>query len=69
MVDQSDTVCSVAVELLHVEAQRAFVWGTFNEGALLIAQGPHRVTPGQKIRQIGDKRWKRSHSANLVWLL
>jgi RND family efflux transporter MFP subunit len=53
MVDPSDTVRSAAVELLHVEAQRAFVRGSFPEGALLIAQGPHRVTPGQKIRQIG----------------
>jgi len=39
-----------AVEVLHSEAARAFVRGSFTDGALLINQGAHRIVPGQTVR-------------------
>ncbi|WP_432816649.1 efflux RND transporter periplasmic adaptor subunit [Sulfitobacter sp. JB4-11] len=38
------------VEILHADAQRAFVRGTFQDGALSIYQGAHRVVPGQSVQ-------------------
>jgi RND family efflux transporter MFP subunit len=38
-----------AVEVLHVEGERAFVRGTLEPGAALLADGPHRVAPGQRV--------------------
>lgn len=43
-------VAAEAVELLHADGTRAFVRGGFDNGARLIAAGPHRLTPGQKAR-------------------
>lgn len=42
------------VEILHATADRAFVRGTFRDGARFIADGTHRVVPGQAVRAIGD---------------
>jgi RND family efflux transporter MFP subunit len=42
-----------AVEALHVEDGRAFVRGAFADGALLVAEGVHRVTQGQRVAPIG----------------
>lgn len=38
-----------AVEVLHVEGDRAFVRGTLAPGAALLAGGSHRVAPGQRV--------------------
>ncbi len=38
------------VELLHAENGRAFVRGTLDDGDLVIANGTHRVVPGQRVR-------------------
>ncbi|MEM8536677.1 MAG: efflux RND transporter periplasmic adaptor subunit [Pseudomonadota bacterium] len=50
LVVADDTVRTAAVELLHSEADRAFVRGTFTEGMTLINGGAHRVVPGQQVR-------------------
>ncbi|CTQ48533.1 efflux RND transporter periplasmic adaptor subunit [Jannaschia donghaensis] len=38
-----------AAEVLHIEAARAFVRGTFADGATFISAGAHRVVPGQMV--------------------
>ena len=38
------------VEVLHPEAERVFVRGTLAADALILADGPHRVVPGQRVR-------------------
>ncbi len=52
VVDDEDRVRSAAVELIHTEAERAYVRGTFEDGTRLISAGPHRVTPGQLVQPI-----------------
>ncbi len=42
-----------AAEILHIEADRAFVRGTFGEGAHLLLEGTNRVTPGQQVALAG----------------
>lgn len=37
------------VEVLHVAGTRAFVRGAFAPGTALVADGPHRITPGQRV--------------------
>ncbi|QPH53640.1 efflux RND transporter periplasmic adaptor subunit [Pontivivens ytuae] len=54
VVDDEDRVRSAAVELIHTEAERAYVRGTFEDGTRLISAGPHRVTPGQLVRPIAE---------------
>lgn len=49
LVVENDTVRVAAVELLHAEAGRAFVRGTFSANAQLIESGAHRVVPGQRV--------------------
>ena len=49
LVVQDDVVRSAAVELLHAEPTRAYVRGSFQEGAQLIDAGAHRVVPGQQV--------------------
>lgn len=43
-----------AVEILHADDTRAYVRGTFAEGAALITDGPHRIVPGQPLRLEGE---------------
>ena len=50
LVVEDDIVRTAAVELLHAEATRAYVRGTFEDGAQLIATGAHRVVPGQSVQ-------------------
>lgn len=45
--DGAVPVAVEAVEVLHADGARAFVRGTFAQGADLIETGPHRVVPGQ----------------------
>ncbi|MCP4383238.1 MAG: efflux RND transporter periplasmic adaptor subunit [Hyphomicrobiales bacterium] len=54
--DQPDEgiVAFEAVEVLYSDQDRAFVRGTFRDGASIVAAGLHRVTPGQRVR-IEDK--------------
>ena len=46
---------NASVELLHAEATRAFVRGTFPPEAQLIDTGAHRVVPGQAVEIIADE--------------
>ena len=50
LVVDEGVVATAAVEVLHSEATRAFVRGTFEPGALMIDTGAHRVVPGQQVR-------------------
>jgi RND family efflux transporter MFP subunit len=57
VVDRTDTGAIVrgeAVEVLHVEAARAFVRGTFRDGDAIIAHGTDRVVVGQRIALGGE---------------
>lgn len=47
--DGHPVVTREAAEILHIEADRAFVRGTFSEGARLLLEGTNRVTPGQTV--------------------
>jgi len=38
------------VQLLHTEADRAFVRGTLSDGETYVSQGTHRLAPGQRVR-------------------
>ncbi|MEM7597324.1 MAG: efflux RND transporter periplasmic adaptor subunit [Pseudomonadota bacterium] len=48
-VDGENRAALEAVELLHSDETRAFVRGSFADGAAVIAAGPHRVVPGQSV--------------------
>ncbi|MEJ6394247.1 efflux RND transporter periplasmic adaptor subunit [Gymnodinialimonas sp. 2305UL16-5] len=50
LVVDDGVVRMAAVEILHTEATRAYVRGTFQPGAQLINSGAHRVVPGQQVR-------------------
>lgn len=41
-----------AVEIVYAGQDRAFVRGTFEDGARLVLDGPHRVVPGQRVEII-----------------
>lgn len=49
LVVEDGIVRTAAVELLHAQSDRAFVRGSFREGAQLIQSGAHRVVPGQSV--------------------
>lgn len=38
------------VQLLHTEADRAFVRGTLRDGDTYVSEGTHRLAPGQRVR-------------------
>ncbi len=50
VVDETDVVRRAIVELVHVKDDTVFVRGTFPDGTRIIREGPHRVTPGQRVR-------------------
>ena len=50
LVVDDGIVKTAAVELLHAEETRAYVRGTFADGAQLIGTGAHRVVPGQMVQ-------------------
>lgn len=54
LIADDGTVRSAAVEVLHAQADRAFVTGSFEEGALLIERGAHRLVPGQRVRTLDE---------------
>lgn len=47
--DGAARIAREPVEVLHVEGTRAFVRGAFAPGTALVAEGPHRITPGQRV--------------------
>ncbi len=49
LVVEDQIVRTAAVEVLYQQSDRAFVRGTFAEGAQLIRTGAHRVVPGQQV--------------------
>jgi membrane fusion protein, multidrug efflux system len=51
--DGRSVVGTETVEIIFATAERAFVRGTFQGGALFITDGTHRVVPGQAVRAIG----------------
>lgn len=46
---EAGTVRREAVEVLHAEAERAFVRGTLEDADQIISDGLHRVVPGQRV--------------------
>lgn len=50
LVVEDDIVRIAAVEVLYLQDDRAFVRGSFPEGAQMIKSGAHRVVPGQQVR-------------------
>ena len=54
LVVEDSIVRTAAVEVLFQQSDRAFVQGSFSEGAQLIATGAHRVVPGQQVQISGD---------------
>ena len=42
------------LEVLHAEADRAFVRGTLREGERVVASGVHRLVPGQRVRVLDE---------------
>lgn len=49
LVVSNGIVRNAAVEVLHAESERAFIRGTFENGADVITTGAHRVVPGQRV--------------------
>ena len=43
-----------SVEILHQESDRALVRGTLQSGDRIVANGVHRLVPGQMVRPIGE---------------
>lgn len=43
------TVAAEAAELIHADADTAYVAGSFPEGARVVVDGTHRVVPGQRV--------------------
>lgn len=54
LIVDDGVVRNAAVEILHTEAARVYVRGTFEPGALLIDTGAHRVVPGQQVRVLAE---------------
>ncbi|ABG31799.1 efflux RND transporter periplasmic adaptor subunit [Roseobacter denitrificans] len=49
MLVVEDRLQPAAVEILHIEDQRAYVRGTFEQGSVFVTTGAHRVVPGQSV--------------------
>lgn len=54
LVVEDGIVRTAAVEVLFQQSDRAFVQGSFVEGAKLIHTGAHRVVPGQQVQVLED---------------
>ncbi len=52
--DGSGTIVRKDVEVVHIEEARVYVRGTLEDGDLVVASGPFRFVPGQKVRGIED---------------
>ncbi|MEL6436176.1 MAG: efflux RND transporter periplasmic adaptor subunit, partial [Pseudomonadota bacterium] len=53
-IDDTARVGVEAVEVIYADAERAFVRGTFEDGAAFIPTGVHRVVAGQNVRITQD---------------
>ncbi|GAX36526.1 hypothetical protein [Nodularia sp. NIES-3585] len=49
---KSYTVQEKAVEILHQTGDRVLVRGTLQPGDRIVANGTHRVVPGQKVQPL-----------------
>lgn len=49
LILRGEVLDTAAVEILHIEADRAYVRGTFEDGARIVTAGAHRVVSGQKV--------------------
>ena len=49
VADDQHLVRNATVEVLHADDDRVFVRGVFPDGTVVIDQGPHRVTVGQRV--------------------
>ena len=50
VVGATHAIVTHTVEILHQEAERAFVRGTLPPGARVVTGGLHRIVPGQRVR-------------------
>ena len=55
LVVEDDIARTAAVEVLYLDDDRAFVRGSFTDGAQMIRSGAHRVVPGQHVRILTDE--------------
>ena len=53
--DGSTVALREAVEVLHVDGDRAYVRGTLVEGQRVVADGIHRVTPGTPVQDVSEE--------------
>jgi RND family efflux transporter MFP subunit len=53
LIVTDDKLHTAAVEILHIEDDRAFVRGTFKDGTRFVTSGAHRVVAGQTVTIIG----------------
>lgn len=49
-LEGAPVVALEAAELLHLDGDRAYIRGTFRDGALFLPEGTHRVVPGERVR-------------------
>lgn len=56
-VDEGEgpVVRAQSVEIVHAEAERVYLRGPLAEGEAFIVDGLHRVTPGQRVRLVGEE--------------
>ena len=54
LVVEDEVVRTAAVEVLHLQNDRAFVRGSFSSGTQLIQSGAHRVVPGQRVQVLAS---------------
>jgi len=52
--DSKSIVRREAAEVLHVDGAHAYVRGTFEPGASVIANGTNRIVPGQRVALAGS---------------
>ncbi|MEL6585558.1 MAG: efflux RND transporter periplasmic adaptor subunit [Pseudomonadota bacterium] len=55
LVIEDGVVGVEAAELVHLDAGRAFVRGTFTDGAVYVPDGTHRLVPGQPVVDLSDQ--------------
>lgn len=63
--DRGDLIVSRQyVEVMHLQGETARVRGTLDDGALVIADGTHRVVPGQVVTTLSTARIRGAESGN-----
>lgn len=50
---ENGTARREAVEVVHTDGERAFIRGHFDDGAKVVANGPHRIAAGQRVAAEG----------------